>query len=260
MRHCYVLRVFTEEADQGGNPLGVVPDSTGLTQGDMQEIAADLGFSETVFVSWMSDAPPALRIFTPTMELPFAGHPLVGTAWMLNELGPGAEVMTLKIGQVAISMAGAVCWIEAPETDRPVAPVDLADIASLRVEAKKAWRVRLPMEYLVLELADVDTVVAARPEMDAVAAATDGLYLFCESSPVRSRFFAPQMGVVEDPATGSAAVALAAVRVSTGVPSGSLEIVQGLPAHLSRIHVAWDGHTVRLGGAVVQDEIRLLPI
>lgn len=258
MRHCYVLRVFTGDGGGGGNPLGVVPGSLELSDADMQEIAAGLGFSETVFISWERHAGPRLRIFTPTMELPFAGHPLVGTAWLLNQLGPGALRMTLEIGEVGIAMSDDICWIEAPPGERPVAPVAVSELRGLGIDVARAWRVAVPMDYLVAEVGGVDSLVGTDPDLDAVGAVADGLYLVCDSDPVRARFFAPQMGVPEDPATGSAAVALAAVRHFEGTLSGSVEIVQGMPHHLSRIRVSWEGNAIRLGGAVVQDEVRVL--
>ena len=87
-RHCYVLRVFTR-GDEGGNHLGVVTDSTSLTTESMQAIAVDLGFSETIFLEWNEGEIPHVRIFTPGAEMAFAGHPLVGMAWTLKQLGPG---------------------------------------------------------------------------------------------------------------------------------------------------------------------------
>ena len=258
MRHCYVLRVFTGDGGGGGNPLGVIPDSVELTDADMQEIATELGFSETVFISWARHGNPRLRIFTPTMELPFAGHPLVGTAWLLNQLGPGASRMTLDIGEVGIAMSGDFCWIGAPAGDRPVASITVSELHRLGIEVVRAWRVAVPMDYVVAEVVGVEALTRTDPDLDALGAIADGLYLVCESDPVRARFFAPQMGVPEDPATGSAAVALAAVSRFEGISSGSLEIMQGKPDHLSRIHVSWEGDDIRLGGSVVRDEVRVL--
>jgi predicted PhzF superfamily epimerase YddE/YHI9 len=94
--------------------------------------------------------------------------------------------------------------------------------------------------------------------MDAVAAAADGLFVFHGHGMTRARFFAPRFGVVEDPATGSAAVALCAVSRSLGRDSGTSQIVQGLPDSLSEIHMTWNGLSVDLGGRIVMDEVRLL--
>ena len=86
-----VVRVFCDEDDTGGNPLGVFLDGREIPEADRQPIAAELGFAETVFVDDRERG--AMRIFTPTPELPLAGHPLVGTAWLLRERGTAPEVL-----------------------------------------------------------------------------------------------------------------------------------------------------------------------
>ena len=111
MRPCYVLRVFTA-GGEGGNHLGVVVDVTGLDDGTMQEIAADLRFSETIFIDWNRGAVPAVRIFTPVAELPFAGHPLVGAAWVLGTMAPGAvDSLRCGIGEVRLGLEGDAPWV-----------------------------------------------------------------------------------------------------------------------------------------------------
>lgn len=257
MRHCYVVRVFTR-GDSGGNALGVVPDSTGLHSADMQGIAAELGFSETVFTDWPDGDIPRLRIFTPATELPFAGHPLVGTAWVLNELGPGAVRMAIHIGVVGVRREDDLVWVAPPAIDQPCRRVPAAEATRLGVAATRVWRVSVPSDYLVAEVASESDLVSARPDLAAVADAVDGLYVFCGREDVRSRFFAPRLGVDEDPATGSAAVALCAVLRSGGDQAGTARIVQGLPGELSEILMAWNGLNVELGGRVVMDEVRLL--
>jgi predicted PhzF superfamily epimerase YddE/YHI9 len=257
VRHCYVVRVFTD-AGAGGNPLGVIPDSSGLSDAARQSIAADLGFSETVFIEWPAGDVPTLRIFTPAVELPFAGHPLVGTAWVLNEMGPGAARMQIQIGEVRVASEGDDVWVIPPSLSRDVVP-EAVD-AGLGVGGERAWRVRVPSEYLVLEVGSSADVEAARPILDRVREAADGLYLVAGRNEVRARFFAPRLGVDEDPATGSAAVALAAIRSREGDPAGSVQIAQGLPDHLSRILLTWDGDEVRLGGSVEKDEVRVLDV
>src|SRR2546429_1491347 len=86
MAMLHVLRVFTGDDGSGGNPLGVFLDGAAIPPERRQAVAADLGFSETVFVDDAADG--RLAVFTPTVELPFAGHPLVGTAWLLAPEGP----------------------------------------------------------------------------------------------------------------------------------------------------------------------------
>lgn len=258
MRHCYVVRVFTV-GDSGGNALGVVPDSTGLDSPDMQRIAADLGFSETVFIKWRVGDIPALRIFTPAAEMPFAGHPLVGTAWVLNAMGPGVDRMSIQIGEVGIRIENEVVWVSPPPIAQPVREVPAAEAIELGVPATiRAWRVEVPSDYLVAEVASEADLLSTAPDLSAVAKAADGLYLFHGHGLTRSRFFGPRLGVDEDPATGSAAVALCAVSRLLGQESGASQIIQGLPNSLSEIRLSWDGLSVRLGGRVVMDELRVL--
>lgn len=257
MRHCYVVRVFTIES-AGGNALGVVPDSTGLASADMQGIAAGLGFSETVFINWSAGEGPQLRIFTPAVELPFAGHPLVGTAWVLNRMGPGVDRMSIQIGEVGVRMEDDLVWVAPPAIDQPVRKVPVHEAGALGVKATRAWRVEVPSDYLVVELQSEADLIAAKPDLGAVADAADGLYLFHGHGMTRSRFFGPRLGVDEDPATGSAAVALCAVSRALGQESGTAQIIQGLPGALSEIHLTWTGLEVELGGRVVKDEVRVL--
>ena len=91
MATLHVLKVFVGENGAGGNPLGVFLEGREVPEEDRQRVAADLGFSETVFVA--DSQRGELRIFTPATELPFAGHPLVGTAWLLVQEGPEAPVL-----------------------------------------------------------------------------------------------------------------------------------------------------------------------
>jgi predicted PhzF superfamily epimerase YddE/YHI9 len=258
MRHCFIVRVFTS-AGAGGNALGVIPDSTGLGSEDMQRIAAELGFSETVFIDWPADAVPALRIFTPAAELPFAGHPLVGTAWVLNQMGPGADTMHIQIGDVAVRTEGELVWVTPPAIDQPVREVAAKEAVDLGVmAATRAWRVEVPSDHLVAEVSSEADLIATSPDLEAVAAAADGLFVFHGYGTTRARFFAPRLGVDEDPATGSAAVALCAVFRSLGEASGASQIIQGLPDSLSEIQMTWNGLSIHLGGRVVMDEVRLL--
>ncbi|MDH3539743.1 MAG: PhzF family phenazine biosynthesis protein [Acidimicrobiia bacterium] len=259
MRHCYVVRVFTV-GSSGGNALGVIPDSVGLDSPDMQRVAAELGFSETVFIDWPGGEMPALRIFTPATELPFAGHPLVGTAWVLNQMGPGVEAMSIQIGEVGVRMEEDLVWVTPPAVERPIHEVAPQTAIDLGVPATvRAWRVEVPSDFLVAEVSSEADLLATSPDMAAVAAAADGLYVFHGFGLTRSRFFAPRLGVEEDPATGSAAVALCAVSRALGQESGTAQIVQGLPGALSEIQATWDGLDVALGGTVVKDEVRELP-
>jgi PhzF family phenazine biosynthesis protein len=112
----HVLKVFVGEDGGGGNPLGVFLNGGEVPERDRQAVAADLGFSETVFV----DDPErgVLRIFTPGTELPFAGHPLVGTAWLLAQEGPGATVLRPPAGGPGGRRGSSTCGSIRPRRSR----------------------------------------------------------------------------------------------------------------------------------------------
>ncbi|MEX0667846.1 MAG: PhzF family phenazine biosynthesis protein, partial [Acidimicrobiia bacterium] len=148
-RHCYVLRVFTRDGS-GGNPLGVVTDILGLDDVKMQQIATDLAFSETIFLSWFEGTMPKARIFTPKVEIPYAGHPLVGAAWILLNLGPidpgGIEC---SVGPVKIRQVDEMTWIEGVG-DQPVRAVS-PDLGPGLVPIDSA-EVLMPTPYLVVQV------------------------------------------------------------------------------------------------------------
>lgn len=252
MRHCYVLRVFTREGE-GGNHLGVVTDVSGLSDAVMQQTATDLGFSETIFIDWRNLGVPKVRIFTPARELPFAGHPLVGAAYVLNELGPGGcDQIECGIGTVSIGMDPERAWFET-SLDQPVRMVPPTH------GAKAANVVEMPIPYTLLEyglgyeIEELDSE-AEWPGMCYAWAATG------ENS-VKARFFARDAGVVEDPATGSAATALAAVLQSRGQLANGRTIYQGEEVGFpSQIDAAWADGRVKIIGSVEKDEVRELDV
>jgi trans-2,3-dihydro-3-hydroxyanthranilate isomerase len=216
VRHCYILSVFTRDG-AGGNPLGVVTDVTGLDGAAMQAIAADLAFSETVFLDWTAPGVPYARIFTPAAEMPFAGHPLVGAGWVLGKMGPGTiRRLACGIGEVPFRVEGDRVFIEVP-LPREVESAPVAPVAGLP-PAERAWMVRLPLRYLLLETGSPEAVAGAHPDFEVLAGRPwEGTLLFTRrGSVVQARFFAPAVGVAEDPATGSAAVALAGALAFSG--------------------------------------------
>ena len=278
--HC---DVFTD-AIFGGNPLAVLPDARGLSDAQMQRIAREFNFSETSFV-----LPPELgntrrvRIFTPSIEVPFAGHPNVGTAFALavsGELGPLAGVRTVvfeeKAGLVPVTIerraGGAIaCELSAPEplsVGKSVSPETLAAAVSLEardvrtaVHAPTAFSVGLP--FLFAELVSREALERARSDpagVDALVAAgvPADVHLYVRSGDdfdLRTRMFAPKDGVPEDPATGSANVALAAALAHFDAkPDGAFRwrIAQGV--EMGRPSVL-EARVEKRGGAVVEARI-----
>lgn len=257
-RHCYVLRVFTRD-NAGGNHLGVVTDILGLDDHKMQRLATDLGFSETIFLSWFEGTMPKARIFTPAAEVPFAGHPLVGAAWVLLNLSPlDPDWIECAIGPVGIRQENYTTWVET-RADQAVRKMDL-DLSGW-VSAREIVEVTLPLPYLLVQLDTPEAVHAAAP---GPAADWGEVYLWAWEEPgksVRSRFFAPTVGVPEVPATGSAAVALAARMRWAGQMEGELSIHQGEETgYPSLILLRWDRDKSTIGGSVAKDEVRFVHI
>jgi len=255
-----VVRVFTR-GDAGGNLLGVVNDIVGLSSDDMQAIAAGLGFSETAFVDWSGRAVPKVRIFTPALELEFAGHPLVGTAWVMNHLGPMPhDRLQCLAGEVAVRIDGEIVWVDAPlrqqvEHNPDVSILEQAGLPS----PERAWLVSMPKKYLLARYPDSATITGLTPEMTVLEAVFGTLCFARDEHRAHARFFAPSGGVPEDPATGSAAVALAAAMVASGEETGRLTIDQGSEiGSPSRIELTWTPDNAEFGGTVVSDGVQLV--
>jgi predicted PhzF superfamily epimerase YddE/YHI9 len=217
----HVLRVFTDESAEWGNPLGVFLDGAAVPEARRQAVAADLGFSETVYVD---DAAAArVRIFTPADELPFAGHPLVGTSWLLTSTGAAATQLRPPAGVVDTWSDGDQTWIRA------------------RADWGPDWE--------LIELDDPRTVAAMREptglEHDHVVYWS---WVDAHNGIVRARAFDSLMGIAEDEATGSAALLLA---VQLG---RAIEIWQGNGSLLYARPVA-DG-VGEVGGRVALVETR----
>jgi len=215
-----VVRVFVAPDGDGGNPLGVFLDSASLEGADQQSIAADLGYSETVFVE---DRPTArLRIFTPTIELPLAGHPLVGTSWLLHREGPPPGVLRPPAGEIPTWQDGDLTWIQARPEDGP--------------------------EFDLVELDSAAAVERLEGSPDGGGRSVAWAWMDESAGVMRVRAFLPDLGVPEDEATGAAALRLCAHAGRV------LEIHQG-SASVLHAHPA-DGATVALGGRVTPVERR----
>jgi trans-2,3-dihydro-3-hydroxyanthranilate isomerase len=220
-----VYDVFTD-APFGGNPLAVILDATALPEPHLQKIAREFNFSETVFLYPPENGETArLRIITPTMEVPFAGHPTIGAAGSLSEDGHGpAMILRLGIGPLEVTAAegAAEFRVTRPfETLGNPAPDLVARCLSLPATAIAAPPVHggVGLDFVLVELADRAELSACRPVTEAfrdgAAAHPSGLdFAVCayvrDGSTVDMRMFAPLDLIPEDPATGSAAAALTA--------------------------------------------------
>lgn len=241
-----VYDVFTDTRF-GGNQLAVFPDATDLPEARLQAIAREFNFSEVSFV--YPPASPAntarVRIFTPTSEVPFAGHPTIGTAIALHDRGgPGEMVLELGVGPIACSVGpeGAAFTTPVPLMIIAHPPADLVaaalglPVAAIRTDRHVPLQATLGLPFVLVELVDRKALAAAQPVIDALrrgaALYPSGLdfaiFCYCRTDgAVDARMFAPLDNVPEDPATGSASATLAAVLA--GLPGGPtrLEIRQG---------------------------------
>ena len=231
------LDVFTE-VRFGGNPLAVFPDASGLDAGQMQAIAREFNLSETTFVLPPEDAANTarVRIFTPQAELPFAGHPNVGTAWVLAGMGrdrDGGLRFEEQAGLVEVSVrrrSGEVtgCRVAAPQAlsvaDAPPTD-DLAACAGLASGDVLEAAVASVGTPAVCARVRGEALGRAAPDLAAFRATAARwptfagrsllcLYARADDAAVRARVFAPLHGIAEDPATGSAATALGALLLS----------------------------------------------
>lgn len=222
-----VLRVFTDSDGNFGNPLGVV-DAGRVRLADRQRLAAQLGYSETIFV----DLPAAgsttahATIYTPRTELPFAGHPTVGASWWLRENGSPINTLLVPAGLVQVSYGAG-------------AQGDLTAIS-----ARSEWA----PEVAVHEFDSADDLLAADP-VDFPDDTAHYLWAWTDRSAgsLRARMFAANLGVPEDPATGSAAMRI------TDYLSRDLHITQG---EGSVLETTWNAEGwVRVAGRVVNDGV-----
>lgn len=218
-----------------GNPVAVVLEAQGLSDDDMQRVAAWTNLSETTFVLLPSSAAAdyRLRIFTPRAELPFAGHPTIGSAHAVLEAGivkprDGTLRQECGAGILGLKVDGETRWLEAPPaTDTPLGDADFAALE----ESLKAKVQGLPCIinvgpcWLVAELADAGVVGALAPDMQGIARLSDklligGVTVYGAASDGQSaihvRSFAPAHGIAEDPVCGSGNISVAAYLAKTG--------------------------------------------
>jgi len=222
MRGYVVADVFTD-VPFAGNQLAVFTDARDLDGPTMQALARELNYSESVFVlpATVEDADVRIRIFTPNVELPFAGHPTLGTAFVLA--GPLSKIvirLETLAGVVPVALEREGPKIVFGRMEQPIPTWQaVADpqpiLAALGIEGSglPVERYELGPGHVYFELDSADAVAALEPDVAALARATsDGVGVNCfarDGEHWKTRMFAPNAGVIEDPATGSAAGPLA---------------------------------------------------
>jgi predicted PhzF superfamily epimerase YddE/YHI9 len=180
MTRFHVLRVFLGADSGGGNPLGVFLDGRAIAPGHRLGVAHELGFSETVFVDEVTETSARIAIYTPGTELAFAGHPTVGTSWLLARVGTPVDTLHVPAGDVGTWQDGDLTWIRG----------------------RASWVHRLDVRQYATS-AEID---ALRPGK----LGDPGLYAWAwedeAAGRLRSRYFPTDLGIIEDEATGAAAV------------------------------------------------------
>lgn len=290
----HTLDVFTQKRF-GGNPLAVVHDANALSTETMQSIAREFNLSETVFVLKPQNSAHSarIRIFTPVVELPFAGHPTVGAAALLAQLraaGASGErealiVLEEKIGIVRVGVRlrqAAVPFADfdaprlpeevgtAPTADRLAAALGLIP-SEIGFENHRPTRFTAGNAFLFVPVSTLEAMAKARvsaPHWSAIFAKEEGIGAFLytrqvvhTTSAFHARMFAPDHGVAEDPATGSAVAAFAGVvhrfdQPTDGTHRRTIEqgYEMGRPSEIVLSLVMEGGRlaTVRIGGHAVR--------
>jgi trans-2,3-dihydro-3-hydroxyanthranilate isomerase len=255
-RPFHIVDVFAERK-YAGNQLAVVRNAADLSTDEMQAIAREMAYSETTFVERAepeADGGWEVRIFTPTDEIPFAGHPTLGTAHVVREhLAEDAEedvVLNLGVGQIPVEVetvdGAETLWMtqRAPAFREDLSHEDLAAVLSLPVDAlDEAYPVQVVstgLPTIVVPVTDRDALASIRVDDAAYERVTGGreaknVLAVCpdprdEDNDLAVRVFAPGLGVPEDPATGSSNGCLAAYlarRRYLGSPSVDVRVEQG---------------------------------
>jgi PhzF family phenazine biosynthesis protein len=255
-----------------GNPVAVVLDSAEMNSEQMQKIAAWTNLSETTFVLPSASADYRLRIFTPRAELPFAGHPTIGSAHAVLEAGivqpkAGRLRQECGVGVLELQVDGETLWLEAPPaTDTAVGSSDL-NVLGKALSAKfksTPLIINVGPRWLVAELAGAEAVAALLPDMGAIADLSNrlsigGVTVYGAASDGQSAFhvrsFAPAHGIPEDPVCGSGNISVAAYLVQTGQAQrlgGRYTARQGMQlGRDGRVSIRIEGGKIFLGGGAV---------
>lgn len=257
--------VFAEK-QLAGNQLAVVEGAAELSDQEMQAIALEMNYSETTFVTRHEDEEATVRIFTPTAELPFAGHPTVGTAWVLTG-GTGSITLDLAVGRVPVEFAEGIGWMVPPDVEfkgslersvvAELVGLDEADIADeLPVEL-----VEVGPRFIIVPVQNLAALKKARLHADLHSELVGrGVGVQCvfvvseepyeESADFATRMFFDSGGKREDPATGSANSAFAAYLRKHRGNIGDVVVDQGVEINRpSRLYLKV-ADTIAVGGRV----------
>ena len=267
MHRYEVLDVFTDAPLQG-NPVAVFTDAGGLSAEVMQRAARELNLSESVFVvggpSGEGDHDAHIRIFTPATELPFAGHPVLGTAFVVGAAQQLALVrLKLEAGVIPIELSRERDRIVYGEMEQPIPVLEPFEQAEELLAAVGVQRAELPVLayrngplHLYVALPSEEAVAALEPDLAALRKlGALGVSCFAGAGGrFKTRMFAPGLGVPEDPATGSAAGPLAVhlARHGWSAYGRPIQIRQGEEiGRPSVLHARVDGSDERIERVVV---------
>lgn len=268
-QYSYALVNVFAESHFGGNPLAVFEQADGLTETEMQLIARQFNLSEVVFIQTptLPQAVKKLKIFTPDYEMPFAGHPTIGAAFVVHSLLnlPDDYLLQTQAGLVEIQHQQDVITLalknDVKIENAPLTKTECAGILGLKVSdiaSQPSW-VNTGVEQLLIELSSEQAVKNCKINANLFMKQTaikDSLYAWCKAGKtVKSRlFFATQGTIVEDPGTGSAAANLGGWHLAQGLTPLELTITQGdeigRPNRLS-LKVE-EQNTIFVGGKVIQ--------
>lgn len=263
-----VYDVFSDEAF-GGNQLAIIPDAGSLPEADLQRIAREFNYSESTFV-YPAENPShtaRVRIFTPTMEIPFAGHPIVGTVMALHDMG-GASEMTLELGvgpltcnvkngQVSFTTSAELEIMAEPDVSLVAEALGL-EAADISCATHTPTMASLGLPFTITELTSREALARCVPETNVMRRGAEtypssldfAQFAYVkEGNTIHARMFAPLDNIPEDPATGSACAALGALLAKFTGSEQTLNIRQGEDmGRLSLIGLSTDHGAVTISG------------
>ena len=271
-----LVDVFVE-GEGGGNRVAVLPDAPEMSADRMQKIAAKLNLSETAFVTRSDDSSYDVRIFTPREELPFAGHPTLGTAWALLHVGRlkgNAYTQHSAAGATEVWGEGDVLWLRrtgrsSDDRDRTHPQIEEELAAALGLEREdigfdarelgRSGELRPALSdaglvHLCVPVRDIATLGRIEVDPEKLSALShEGAYCFSTDRPgnVHARGFFPDYGITEDPATGSGAASLG-IYLAERTGAISFEVLQGVEMGApSRLFVKAKPGEVAVGGRCI---------